>query len=331
MEDLTTFTETDPNGDLTITTSTATFDTMRRDAVAHVKKDYGAGNFGDFSISFEFKITASENYSVLAFLLLSSNPNFDTWYELISAANEGIAVYFYHNPSGSVRQVGIRDYGTANSQTYNISLNTAYFCNLVRSGTSISLYIYSDAAHTNLLATLTVTGTATTKQFLCFPASGGWTPPGDNYPVSGYVKSLELISESLEDAALDLSAYAQALDDLASFLRAHDGLEYRDLQMLLEAVSYTMLRDFGVSLDALAEDFSSLPALLQAARERLGDLGAFLQATDAIVLNDMACFLFAHDGSVMNDLGLGLLAIADIPRFRSITAQKVSAVIHDLS
>lgn len=204
----------------------------------------------------------------------------------------------------------------------------------------------------------------------------------------------------LEDASLDLAAYYRKSEDLASFLRAHDGIELHDLTARLEAADWSVedlgaflsayyeeLQDAGMDLSARGthyddlksflaahfqeiEDFkssletwatgyadhrtrleaadwstedltqwlcarglqlSSLGVFLRAVKHGFRNLAAFLSVTDGIVLNDLGCVLEATDGAVTKDLGLYLKVIQSIPAFRSVTAQKVSSVVHEVN
>lgn len=162
----------------------------------------------------------------------------------------------------------------------------------------------------------------------------------------------------IEDASLDLSVYGRQLEDFQSFLRAHDGLELHDLETVLEVFGLSM-NNFPASLIAVlqtTEDFAtafetwatqykdlagvfeakgqsieSLMSRLEAANAKYKDLAAYLSVTDGSVLKDLALFLSATDGSTLKNLGLYLKAIRSVPAFRSITAQRVSSVVHEVS
>ena len=63
--DFTTFTEVDPNSDLTVTSNTVTMDVVESDLTVGVHKDYGAGNFADFVHEIEWDITRSDQSSIV--------------------------------------------------------------------------------------------------------------------------------------------------------------------------------------------------------------------------------------------------------------------------
>jgi len=162
----------------------------------------------------------------------------------------------------------------------------------------------------------------------------------------------------LEDVSLDLSAYYQAFEDIKLFLQGHDGIEYRDLQSALAAADWTAedlamflsawlqglddaaldlsahylcYEDMKSVLTAYGQKMPSFPALLEAAGAGLQSLKSFLHATAGVVFGDLGCFFTATDGIVRSDLGLWLCAFSGIPAFRSVTAQRVSSVVHEVT
>lgn len=168
------------------------------------------------------------------------------------------------------------------------------------------------------------------------------------------------IEESIfiEDASLDLSAYGFTLENLQAFLRAHDGIELRDFQTALEAFSLstedfptlliaalestgdfaadfetwaTQYKDLAGDFDAKGQGVESLTARLETAKAKYKNLAAFLSVTDGSVLKDLAAFLSVTDGSILKNMGLYLKAVQSVPAFRSITAQRVSSVVHEVS
>ncbi|MBA7630057.1 hypothetical protein ES703_37565 [subsurface metagenome] len=162
----------------------------------------------------------------------------------------------------------------------------------------------------------------------------------------------------LEDASLNLVAYYQALEDLQGFFRAHDGIELHDLKSALAAFNGNMedfagwlaayfesidglgadletwatrYRDLASVLDVKGQNIESLTAYFEAAKAGYKDLAAFLSATDGAVLRDFASFLAVTDGVTLRDFTLYLKAVRGVPAFRSITAQRVSSVVHEVS
>jgi hypothetical protein len=164
--------------------------------------------------------------------------------------------------------------------------------------------------------------------------------------------------EELTDARLDLSAYGQVLEDLSSWLLAHDGLEFSDLVTSLATIGYS-LTDLVMYLEAqsgftedmqswlatLAENRADLatllyamgygtadpPISLQAARWLVMDLSCSLEAVTSTILCDLYMDLVATDGAVLLDAGLYLAAVHAAPTFYSTTAQRIAAVITEVN
>ena len=165
-------------------------------------------------------------------------------------------------------------------------------------------------------------------------------------------------NENVEDVSLDLEIYGCRKDDLCTYLRAHDGIEVYDFKTELGAwglvkedfpssleAMYELLSDLGTSLETmgtqykdLAADFDikgqsieSLMSRFETAKAKYKNLAVFLSATDGSIIKDLAAFLSATDGWATRDAGLSLKAIRNVPAFRSVTAQRVSSVIHEVS
>jgi len=165
-------------------------------------------------------------------------------------------------------------------------------------------------------------------------------------------------NEIVEDASLDLATYGSSLENLQAFLRAHDGVELRDLQATLEAFSLstedfstlliamlestgdfaanfetwaTQYKDLAGDFDAKGQTVESLMSNFSTAKDKFTNLAAFLSATDGDVLKDLAAFLSVTDGAVLKNLGLSLRATKSIPAFRSNIAQRVSSVVSEVS
>jgi hypothetical protein len=224
--------------------------------------------------------------------------------------------------------------------------------------------------------------------------SSNFTPPTSpyDYTCGG---SVELI-----DTSLELSAYHRQSQDLASFLRTHDGIEFHDITSRLEAADWDMedlaaflsayydklqdagmdlatwgvhyddlksflaahfqnvddfkaaletwatryddhtarlqaadwhITDFAAPLGAWAQSLSPLAIILRAVKYGFKNVSTFLRAHDGIELYDLGLLLYVIEGIATNDLGLNLRVIKAGMAFRSVTAQKVSSVLHEVS
>lgn len=162
---------------------------------------------------------------------------------------------------------------------------------------------------------------------------------------------------ALEDIRLGLSVCGQSLEDLASWLQAHDGLEFADLAAWLRASSYS-IEDLAAELSAYSQSLEDMPvelatvvrilqdvttylscwglsfenwgADLRAAGYLLKNLRTHLQAVSPIVLQDFMSYLSATDGGVLDDLSMRLMAVSIAPAYQSVVAQRISSITHEV-
>lgn len=156
LQDLSTYTKTDPSSDLTVTSTKVTATTMAS-VVAHLRKDFGAGYFaGNFTVRYEIQKTDSAAGEYFDAIIFSDNaPPCST--DIYNAHANAILVEV---PGSATSNTYLFAYDGA-SPYYQISAGadlasaTTYYCTLVRDesvGTygTIYNYIYSDAARTTL-------------------------------------------------------------------------------------------------------------------------------------------------------------------------------------
>lgn len=161
-------------------------------------QDYGAGAFDGVEIDFDIRLTAAtcnapyENEVEHGVLSLSNKhssldemPTFDD-----------PIVSFYAEFNGGTRtsqKIWLRR--DSGGSGYSISMNTTYYCKLQRSANSgtVTLKIYSNAARTNLLATLTETGFSTSRTWrYIYAIRSGDLGPGDD-SMSYYIENINVI------------------------------------------------------------------------------------------------------------------------------------------
>lgn len=151
-EDFTTWTETDPGDDITVTSTKVDFN-LPRNVISYVYSDKGAGHFdGDFEHLFELYIDSYGNGMVATWMLsnqiapiVTQNNHIELWIH-----NSGL--------------VGLREeYSSTDYSDTTISCNvdTLYYLKIKRDeavGTygTIYCYIYSDASRETLVDTLSV-------------------------------------------------------------------------------------------------------------------------------------------------------------------------------
>ena len=152
--EFTTYTEVDPNGDITINSDTLiTVDTMRRDVVAGVYKDYGAGRFtGDFEFQWHWLCNASNGANAMSAIFSLSEGYYLTKTDKENA-NDGLVVTY--KAGGGI---AIADYENDSTDSYSIVSGPPKerWFTLTRSGTTVQLFIYLDSGRTSLQDTLTI-------------------------------------------------------------------------------------------------------------------------------------------------------------------------------
>lgn len=146
-ENLTTYTEVDPNSTITVSSSRVTVDGMRRNAYEYICKDFGAGYFNEIDISFAFYLASTSKAGCAANVALSNN-NEGKWLSPI------VSFYIFRElPSvwEVYYQVGNNDAVLIDS---GFSSDTVYYARMRRAASAdkIYFYLYSDAYHNNLIA-----------------------------------------------------------------------------------------------------------------------------------------------------------------------------------
>lgn len=161
-EDLTTYTEVDPDGDLSATSSTLTVSTNNnRIATTYFYKDAGASHFTDFDIDFEFNVTVSQD---VAFGTLCSVANTLGDTKAVDTASTGI--YIATEEAGATNDVFLVDSlgDFVFSTGISISRSTTYYVTFTRVGTTATLNIFTDSGRSSHVSgspvTLTVATTA---------------------------------------------------------------------------------------------------------------------------------------------------------------------------
>lgn len=179
-EDLTTFTEVDPNARITVTAAKSAWVNLQDNDVSYVYKDYTAGHFtGSFRHNSEAQMTSSHdgNASVTVWGLADdigdfgalSAGNTKNSFILVMVANGGNTAPFFQLLEQDVTAGG---YGAAGTYYTGIDVvfNTPYYLQMYRDlgvGTygTLYAYVYSDSGRTTLVDTLTVTLHTSVKNF----------------------------------------------------------------------------------------------------------------------------------------------------------------------
>jgi hypothetical protein len=212
LENLTTYTEVDSAGDLTVTSTTVTFSTMRTDAVSYVYKDFGVDFFTHVEVEFEFEITPGQQSSSWAILLALSNTigTFDSH-------SEGIFVYTLGS-IGNLRLALLKRDGGVAADFSTIGATNApagpYYCTFTRVGSNVTVDIYTDSGRTILFDTLNVSSsTPGGKRYVYTMMSKGDAFP---FTASGYTQNYELTAIIISSSSSSSSSSSQSSSSSSS-------------------------------------------------------------------------------------------------------------------
>jgi hypothetical protein len=141
------------------------------------------GHFGDFIIHAETKITGRTTAEFSILLGLSNQvDDFGDW-------TDGLVLMAYG--SGGTHLFRIQQFAEPYDNYLNFLLDTSYYFTFIRSGTTLTCKIYSDAARQNLLDTLSVAVDTTTFRYLYVTGSQNI---GVEWPtITGYVQNVKIL------------------------------------------------------------------------------------------------------------------------------------------
>jgi hypothetical protein len=196
-EDYTTYTESDPTGEITVTAPTITFTSLNTAAGGYVYYDYGAGYF-DTSVEhdLEFSLNSSSDFFAQVTLWMLAN-GIDTPTGL---GSDLLAVTAYKNTGASATVDLYLEYPPTYSATIaGLALNTTYYLTIVRGATTLTVYVYTDAARATLLTSdsISVPGAPTFRYVYGLSAYG----PASAGNATGVVARLELGAHSIVSLA----------------------------------------------------------------------------------------------------------------------------------
>lgn len=163
--DCTTYTETDAGSDITVTSTKVTVDTMVQTVDSGVYKSYGADYFGDFLHRAKINVTAASAVSSPSYVAIAYTDG-DYTYADMDTNNLGIALCVSSSGDAGNYLLYLRDFTNDNNDiTGNITINSARYVELERSGTAFTVKIYTDSGYSSLEDTLTIVCGADTYEY----------------------------------------------------------------------------------------------------------------------------------------------------------------------
>jgi hypothetical protein len=286
-EDFTTYTEVDPNSHITVSANSITHVSYRNED-AYVYKDKGVNHFTDFTHLVDVKTNASVTNSDGVVWMITDDIN--DWYGLYTAHKPFISVMWIID-SSKIPTIWLRQYdGTTihNDQSVNLSANTWYYLKIVKSGTSITCYIYSDSARTTLVDTLTVTMNADDSFRYIFACDTSNTGTSGIYQTQN-IDNLDLQEGGaiLKEVTDSLSLSDAFLCDKTFAVADSVGLADAPLKNWIPLISDSVALSDVVLRDKIfaMADLISIAEIIEVAAAKA------LAVTDQIALSDMALIL----------------------------------------
>lgn len=187
------FTEVDPGNDLSQTAARSTWVNLSDNDAAYLYKDYGVDHFsGDFEHLLDAQLVASDNDVAAGFWGLA-NALGEMNADFRASPNRMLNAHFYRTALGA-RQLALREYGNGVlevwSDFYVCAIGTTYYQKIKRVGNTLTDEIYSDAARTILLDTLTLVLNYTDNfRYLYGAQTDEWN---SGAVISGWVENLDL-------------------------------------------------------------------------------------------------------------------------------------------
>lgn len=187
LENFTTYDEVDADGDLTVTSSRITFDTLRRDAETYVRCYKGEDYFIDFEHLVAAQMGVHDNLSYVGVWGISDGSN---TIDDMDTNDEGLAL-IHRRTSGGDYMLFFKDYeNDGNDRWYGADPDDFWYT-ISRDDNTAICKVYSDSLRETLEDTLTFT--SDTKSYDNVYGLVGWS--NDNHPgvvCSGYVENLDL-------------------------------------------------------------------------------------------------------------------------------------------
>lgn len=187
VEDLTTYTLTDPASRYAVTSSRITATSLQtRHETGYLVKDKGAAFFGNYDHLVTVRQTATGNNQWWACWAVSNTVGDSAAMDFAVGSQQ---VAFYGTSGGTSYDLYLTD-SNGNSDFYSGSGSTTYYLRIQRVGTTATCKVYSDSGLTTLLKTLSITCVSTAWRYITLAST--YNTAGSIATVSGYVENLDL-------------------------------------------------------------------------------------------------------------------------------------------
>lgn len=190
-EDLITYTEEDLGNDVTVTAASVSGKSTSAYQTHLVYKDFGVDYFDRVHLKFDIRFglcSGEPKGFALGFTnILSTAPNWGT----VGSGDPPIKIFMFYTSSRYHNLELFAGYGVGQYDITPISNDTTYYCTLVRpaGGDAAEMRVYSDAARTALVDTLSISGLGTNK-WRYFFAFSNW-PEGTTEYMFGSVGNFQ--------------------------------------------------------------------------------------------------------------------------------------------
>ncbi len=163
------YTEVDPNSHITVDSATQITSVTTRGETAYVAKDYGVGFFGNYTHTYDFRITgSSEPVGGTCAAMICSKATVLAHYGANPQDIAGCSAYWSNNVYGFALRQFLNGALAASDAYYTTpTVGTDYYCTETRVGSAVSLEVYSAATRLpgELLDTLTIDDDGTLRRF----------------------------------------------------------------------------------------------------------------------------------------------------------------------
>ena len=227
LEIFTTYTEVDPNSRIAVDATRITFTALTNSEEAYVYKDFGVNHFdGDFAHYVTvFYSSHDQNQPVATGWVLAND--IDDVRGLLIGNKDAFFIRAFVATGGQFRiDLNESDGGSLATDTADLSISTIYYLKLARDESvgsfgQLQCVIYSDAARTTVVDTLSLTLRTSKKDFRYLYPLSVWKS-GDADAATGYFENLELF-DSLNVPTVNIPPI-NAITDITSTTATGNGV-----------------------------------------------------------------------------------------------------------